>query len=135
MTAPSAGGPPGESLRSLFMPAAEPSGVGGADAMPKGAAAYGLTRRQRDVLLVIQELTGTAGRPPSIAEIAAELEIASRSQVHEILRALRTRGWVDWLPAAARSLRVLQPIAMPEEPEFVGFFEMPALAFLLMEVL
>lgn len=83
---------------------------------------YGLTRNQRDCLLVIQELSG-GGVPPSLDEIAHELGFASRGQVHILLVALRDRGHIAWLPRQARSTTVLRPIPMPEEPEIVGFFE------------
>ena len=87
--------------------------------------AYGLTGRQREALLVLQELAAS-GRPPSLAELQDELEFGSRSGVHLVLCRLRDRGWIDWLPGRARSIRVLRTLPPPDEPVFVGFFEPPA---------
>jgi SOS-response transcriptional repressor LexA len=91
-------------------------------------AAFGLTRKQRDVLLVIQELTALDGVPPTYAEIAREIDAPSRSEIKRLLNLLRDRGWIDWLPYRHRSIVVLRQIPMPEEPEIVGLFDMPAAA-------
>ena len=88
---------------------------------------FGLTRRQYQVMAVIQELSD-AGCAPSISEIAAETEMSSCSQVHAVLRALRDRGWIDWRSGCARSRVVLRRLPVPEESEFVGLFAAPALA-------
>jgi len=91
------------------------------------APPYGLTRRQRETLLVIQELID-AGTPPSFAEICAELEFASRAHAYQTVRRLQARGWLDWRPHCARSFRLLRRLPMPPEPVFVGTFQAPALA-------
>ena len=82
-------------------------------------APFGMTALQRDVLLVVQELS-VGGRSPSITEIAWECQVG-RTAVKSALDALRDKGRVTWLPRRARSLAVLQPIAMPDEPEIIGF--------------
>lgn len=66
--------------------------------------------------------------PPSLSELAGELELASRSRVHALLCQLRERGYIAWLPHRRRSLVVLRPIALPEEPEIAGLFDAPELA-------
>lgn len=81
------------------------------------APAYGLTARQRDTLLVFQELMALDGIAPSYREIAAELEIAGMGEVVRRLRALRDKGYIDYLPFRSRSIVVLRPIPMPDEPE------------------
>ena len=93
---------------------------GARDDMAVHEAAYGLTVLQRDCLWVVQELI-EGGVPPTLREIARDLDLASHSLVHELLTLLRQRGYVDWLPARARSLVVRRPIPMPEWPEIVGF--------------
>lgn len=90
------------------------------------AVPVGLTRLQRDTLLVIQELSAD-GVAPSITEIAAALSCGSRSLVHGVLGRLRDRGYIAWRRAEARSITVLRALPMPEEPAIVGFFHDPAL--------
>lgn len=91
---------------------------------------HGLTRNMRDCLLIIQELTAASGGvAPSLEEIRVEMDMPGRTTVHQTVKRLRERGYVDHIPHASRSLRVLVPIAAPvEEPEFVGLFEDAALA-------
>lgn len=83
---------------------------------------FGLTQVQRDVLLVIQELS-IGWVSPSFAEIAHELEFRSKSHIRSVLHALRDRGWIDLLPRRSRSIRVLRRIDVPPDDVFVGFFE------------
>lgn len=88
--------------------------------------ADGLSRLERDVLLVIQELLALDGYGPSLIEIAHEVGCASKGNIHRVLAALRRRGFIEWLPRHHRSIRVLRPIPMPEEPEIVGRYARPA---------
>ena len=84
---------------------------------------YGLTPTQRDLLLILQELLA-AGRCPSLRELAWEMDIGGPSRIRDILVALRDRGRIAaWTPGAHRSLRVLDPLPFPPEPEIVGFFD------------
>lgn len=76
---------------------------------------YGLTRTQRETLLVIQELSELGSVAPTLEEIAHELCMSSRGRAHAILRALRDRGYVSWLPHRARSITVLLSIPPPNE--------------------
>lgn len=88
-----------------------------------GHPAYGLTRTQRDTLLIVQELAAIGGVAPTLSEIQHELGTSSRGSIHRILSLLRERGYIDWLPFRRRSIVVLRPIPFPEEPEIVGFFD------------
>lgn len=90
------------------------------------AARYGLTRRQRQVLLVVQELCA-AGHPPTSGQIGAELDIRGAGRVYQILCALRRGGWIDWHPDDPSSLLVKVPLPEPREAKFVGVFEAPDL--------
>jgi SOS-response transcriptional repressor LexA len=76
---------------------------------------YSLTPMQRDTLLVIQELTALDGRPPSLREIARELDIAAQSGVHRALLGLKERGWIDWRPGQSRGIVVLHAPPAPAE--------------------
>ena len=79
------------------------------------AAPIGLTALQRDTMLVIQELAALLGRPPMLREIAAELfEVANPGRVSKILRALKARGYLDWVPAARNSLVVRTAVPLPD---------------------
>lgn len=79
--------------------------------------AYGLTAIQRDALLIIQELTAANGAPPTRQELADELGLANRSGAQRIVDHLIARGHLARQTHKARTLTVLQPIPMPEEPE------------------
>lgn len=74
----------------------------------------GLTRDQRDVLLIIQEMVEETGTPPTVRELAAEMEIGV-SSAHHYLVALKTRGHIDFRPGSARSVVVLHPIEPPPD--------------------
>lgn len=84
-----------------------------------------LTATERDVLLIIQELTATYGYGPSVREIAHEMCFAAHSNVPAILDELQAKGYITRLRARVRSIRVLRPIPMPEEPEIVSPFARP----------
>lgn len=87
----------------------------------------GLTHRQRDCLLVIQDLMLTSGgASPSYAEIARELE-TGKGNVCMLIQALETRGWITRGPRAGRSVTVLRWLKPLEDVEFVGTFEAPEL--------
>lgn len=89
----------------------------------------GLTPRQRDCLLIIQELTDKAGGvSPSYSEIQAELGLASKSRVFDLIKALAMRGYVRFLVGHARSITILQRVLPSEEPVFTGRFRDPDLA-------
>lgn len=79
--------------------------------------APGLTRRQRECMMVIQEFAATAGVAPTIRELAHELECASIKGVVDLLRRLEERGAIRRLPGQARAIEILRPIPMPEECE------------------
>ena len=71
-----------------------------------------LTDRQREILAFITATIDTAGRPPSLRELMARFGIASINGVVANLKAIRTKGFLDWTPGKNRSLRVL---AVPGE--------------------
>ena len=79
----------------------------------------GLTRTQHDMMLIIQELVALDGHSPSYREIAHEMSLANVGGVGRIVDLLVERGYLDRQPCCARSLVVLRPVPMPDEPEFV----------------
>lgn len=91
---------------------------------PKSAAAdapppFGLTPQMMICLNVINDLMTATGVPPSYDDIAEELDISSRSQIHRLICALEERGWISRLPGRKRSITILRPVPALEEPVFV----------------
>lgn len=79
-----------------------------------------LTPRQLAAMRVLVELTDLAGGvPPTLAELAAELDAASKSAVARLLTAIEERGWIVRTPGRARAIMILRRPRMPEEPVFV----------------
>ena len=71
-----------------------------------------LTDRQRAVLDFIREFIAVKGYPPTLREIADHFTIG-RNAVRGHLLSLQRKGFVDWQPAAARTL-VCKRTSMPE---------------------
>jgi len=69
------------------------------------------TPTQRRLLLLIQSMTERQGYPPTIRELLKAAKARSPNAVAQQLRYLRRKGWVEWLPRHARTLRVSAPIA------------------------
>lgn len=65
----------------------------------------GLTRIQADMLEAIRSRQ-VEGVGPSYEELREDLGLSSKSEVQRALRALRERGYVNWMPGRARSLSI-----------------------------
>lgn len=63
-----------------------------------------LTDKQRAVLEAIQEFWGRTGVAPSLADLAAKLQV-SRATVHEHLGLLKQKGYLDHIVGAGRTWR------------------------------
>ena len=77
-----------------------------------------LTDRQRAVLEAIQEYWGSTGVAPSLADLAAKLEV-SRATVHEHVGLLRDKGHLDHVVGIGRTWRpkaVVLPGSMRRVP-------------------
>lgn len=61
---------------------------------------------QKQALDAIRRLS-TRGVAPSFEELRQALGLANISGVHRLVHGLKARGWVDFEPARARTLRVL----------------------------
>lgn len=76
----------------------------------------GLTRKQRDTLLIIQELSELDGFSPTYDEISRELGGCGRGEVHRLVSCLIDRGYLARTRrGGARALVVVQPVPMPAE--------------------
>lgn len=65
-----------------------------------------LTKKQRDLLLFINEYTQKTGLSPSFEEMKAGLDLRSKSGIHRLINALVERGFLERLPNKARALEV-----------------------------
>lgn len=68
-----------------------------------------LTRRQAQILELIQETVSSTGFPPTRAEIAAEFGFRSANAAEEHLRALERKGMIEMTPGASRGIRLVSP--------------------------
>jgi len=72
-----------------------------------------LTPRQKAAFDFIAERIGATGIAPSYDELRSTLGIKSRAGVHRVVVALERRGFIDRIPAHARSIRIRRTIASP----------------------
>lgn len=72
-----------------------------------------LTRRQREILDLIRSSIEETGMPPTRAELAAALGVASVNAVEDHLKALRRKGAIILTPGAARGIRLVEEPGIP----------------------
>ena len=65
-----------------------------------------LTRKQRDLLVFIDDYTKKTGLSPSFEEMKSGLNLKSKSGIHRLINALVERGFLERLPNKARALEV-----------------------------
>ncbi|NOY61565.1 MAG: transcriptional repressor LexA [Gammaproteobacteria bacterium] len=66
-----------------------------------------LTLRQQQILSFIRDTLAEGGIPPTIAEIAAAMEVKSLNGIRGHLQALARKGAIELLPGASRGIRLL----------------------------
>jgi repressor LexA len=71
-----------------------------------------LTRKQRELLLYINQRLTATGVSPSFDEMKDALALKSKSGIHRLVSGLEERGFIRRLPHRARALEVLK---LPEE--------------------
>lgn len=78
-----------------------------------------LTKKQRELLLFINDRIKETGVSPSFDEMKEALDLASKSGIHRLITALEERGFLRRLAHRARALEVLK---LPESviPQQVG---------------
>jgi len=69
-----------------------------------------LTSRQREILVLIQDVIRETGIPPTRAEIAGQLGFRSVNAAEEHLRALQRKGAIELLPGTSRGIRLKDAI-------------------------
>jgi SOS-response transcriptional repressor LexA len=67
----------------------------------------GLTQGQRRLLDFIVDYMAKNGIAPSFSDMSSGLNLKSKARVHDMITALRERGYIDYSPKRARSLTVL----------------------------
>lgn len=70
-----------------------------------------LTRKQRDLLIFINDYINNTGLSPSFEEMKVGLDLKSKSGIHRLINALVERGFLERLPNKARALEIKK---MPE---------------------
>ena len=70
-----------------------------------------LTKKQLELLRFINDRVGETGVPPSFDEMKSALDLASKSGIHRLIKALEERGYIRRLPNRARAVEIVK---MPE---------------------
>jgi len=73
-----------------------------------------LTRKQKELLLLIRDRLAADGVPPSFDEMKVALGLKSKSGIHRLITGLEERGFIKRLPHRARALEILR---IPEGAE------------------
>ncbi|MFY9287480.1 MAG: transcriptional repressor LexA [Alphaproteobacteria bacterium] len=73
-----------------------------------------LTRKQKELLLLIRDRMANDGVPPSFDEMKDALGLRSKSGIHRLITGLEERGFIKRLPHRARALEITR---MPEGME------------------
>jgi len=78
-----------------------------------------LTRKQKELLLLIRDRVAADGVPPSFDEMREALGLRSKSGIHRLITGLEERGFIKRLPHRARALEIVR---LPEgiEPAKAG---------------
>lgn len=67
-----------------------------------------LTRKQKELLILIRDRMAGEGVPPSFDEMKAALGLKSKSGIHRLITGLEERGFIKRLPHRARALEILR---------------------------
>src|SRR5437588_13125684 len=67
-----------------------------------------LTRKQRELLLFINQRLTATGVSPSFDEMKDALKLQSKSGIHRLVSGLEERGFIRRLPHRARALEVIK---------------------------
>ncbi len=67
-----------------------------------------LTKKQRDLLIYINDYIQKTGLSPSFEEMKDGLDLKSKSGIHRLINALVERGFLERLPNKARALEVVK---------------------------
>lgn len=68
---------------------------------------FNLTPTQREVFDFIDDFIDEKGFAPTYREIAEGCGFTSLSRVTKLMKALKLRGWIDYLPKQNRSITII----------------------------
>ena len=68
-----------------------------------------LTDRQAEILREIVRHTAAAGSPPTVRELCAAFGIASPNGIVCSLKAIATKGWIEWAANSGKSRNIVVP--------------------------
>lgn len=89
-------------------------GLSGADADRPAPAPLSLTPLQRHAMQVLVEVMDTTAVAPTLADLADELDLRSRSSAFRLLKGLEERGWIARRPNRHRAITILHRPPMPD---------------------
>jgi len=79
-----------------------------------------LTKRQQEILTLIQSHIQTTGSPPTRAEIAKTMGFRSPNAAEDHLRALARKGVIELVPATSRGIRLALSAGIPVVSKIQG---------------
>ncbi|MBO9477572.1 hypothetical protein J7382_08515 [Shimia sp. R11_0] len=69
-----------------------------------------LTKRQRDVMLFLQDTFDETGIIPTQDEMMAALNLNSKNQTYRALKALGEKGFIKTLPRRTRAIDIIRRV-------------------------
>ena len=75
-----------------------------------------LTRKQRELLLFLEERISQSGVTPSFEEMKDKVGLKSKSGIHRLISALEDRGFIKKLPFKARAIEILKLPNIKQRP-------------------
>ena len=67
-----------------------------------------LTKKQRELLIFLEDKISSSGITPSFEEMKRKVGLKSKSGIHRLISALEERGFIKKLPYKARAIEVLK---------------------------
>ena len=75
-----------------------------------------LTRKQRELLMFLEERISRSGVTPSFEEMKDKVGLKSKSGIHRLISALEDRGFIKKLPFKARAIEILKLPNIKQKP-------------------
>ena len=75
-----------------------------------------LTRKQRELLMFLEERISQSGVTPSFEEMKNKVGLKSKSGIHRLISALEDRGFIKKLPFKARAIEILKLPNIKQRP-------------------
>ena len=75
-----------------------------------------LTRKQRELLMFLEERISQSGVTPSFEEMKDKVGLKSKSGIHRLISALEDRGFIKKLPYKARAIEILKLPNIKQRP-------------------